>query len=628
MLAVMCSWGTAAADDKLGRGLWTAQDWNAIVDAAAAAASTAPDRAQQASLLLDLADALVKAGAESRARSFAQQAAAVLTPSDLAGNTFVRDHAIETLAQLGDVQNARALIDLVVTPQDRVALLGKLGAARAHYGDIAAAEQIAAAIRSLPNPARSPNSGLPGVPAFATATIALALADAGDPDGAIQLADGIEDAFQRLRVLAGSARVLCGRTGAADAVRGRDIAEQVATAANADAGVLPYQRSGAVALAGGAVALCEGPDAALMFLQGALTPDHLHSTLSRIVDDLTNEQEFVSARALAFADLGDADSLLVAARQLAKQGDKDAARTVALQASRVALMATRDTMPPPRWKDHLVLLSGIFASLAELGAYDEAIATVQLQDELYRRQYYFNVISAAIRNGDAAAVVRMVPAVVAAVKMPLPDWGSVQQLQRLIRILVDAGYRDAARMPYEEFKLLFGELTKPGGLRPDLMMLAELQALMDDLPTALATADRAGSLTAKRNGFAALMGVAMAAADANQALTREQLMAEAQRLAQSLPPLVPGPKAGVLRAITLALAEAGDVAGALQAEAGLEAEPRDALQGPRDEALAAIAGALATSGDLRPSFATAMRIAEPQSRAKSLLRLAAVPPHQ
>jgi hypothetical protein len=105
-------------------------------------------------------------------------------------------------------------------------------------------------------------------------------------------------------------------------------------------------------------------------------------------------------------------------------------------------------------------------------------------------------------------------------------------------------------------------------------------------------------------------------------------LAEAQRITQSLPPIVPGPKADALRAVTLAMTTQGNIDGALQAEGGLEVEPRDVLQGVRDDALSSIASAQATSGALRASYSTSLRITEPRARLTSLLPLIATPPRQ
>jgi hypothetical protein len=100
------------------------------------------------------------------------------------------------------------------------------------------------------------------------------------------------------------------------------------------------------------------------------------------------------------------------------------------------------------------------------------------------------------------------------------------------------------------------------------------------------------------------------------------------RLSHPLPPLVPGPKAGALLLIATATAKLGNIDGALQAEAGLEVEPRDALRSVRDAALSSIAAAQMKSGDLHAALATALRIAEPATLVKSLLPLTAISPRQ
>ena len=88
---------------------------------------------------------------------------------------------------------------------------------------------------------------------------------------------------------------------------------------------------------------------------------------------------------------------------------------------------------------------------------------------------------------------------------------------------------------------------------------------------------------------------------------------------------VRGPKAIVLGRVAQALAECGRMADAWRVEALLEAEPRDALREPRDQALAAIAAAQIEADDPSAAFATATRIDNFDARWTQLLALAVIP---
>jgi hypothetical protein len=139
--------------------------------------------------------------------------------------------------------------------------------------------------------------------------------------------------------------------------------------------------------------------------------------------------------------------------------------------------------------------------LSEVGAYDEALATVQPLEELNRKQYYIGVIEAAARAHDRPAVDRLLPAAIAALKAPSPDWGTLQSLHRMIRSLAVLGYRDAARATFAEFQAL-GEVPDAAGHLhpPNPGMVAECQAVTSDLAGALGTLEKLGYRGAPRSG--------------------------------------------------------------------------------------------------------------------------------
>jgi hypothetical protein len=339
-----------------------------------------------------------------------------------------------------------------------------------------------------------------------------------------------------------------------------------------------------IALASVARARCDGPDAALAFVRELLPPEQAYLTLGLVADRLTAKGDFDLARAFTAASgLTDPKSLVDAAKRFLNQHQKDAARAAALQAAEQIHAVT------PRSKfDHFKILGEIFGILVDVGEYDQAVAVVQSEEPARKEALSVSAMERAIRRRDDATVARLAPVAIDAM---MQSRGSVLKLYWLTRSLAAAGYRDEARKAYQRLTDTFAPPYPPPragegreGANVDPVMLAELQALMDDMPAALATAERAG-----------------------------------------LPPANPGRKARALQAITILAAGQGNIDGALQAEAKLEAEPANAL---RDRALLSIAAAQAKSGDLRGAYSTSLRIADPYGRIQSLLRLVAASPHQ
>ena len=142
-------------------------------------------------------------------------------------------------------------------------------------------------------------------------------------------------------------------------------------------------------------------------------------------------------------------------------------------------------------------LAGISEVLAELGAYDDAIATLQPIEMQYRSHAYISIIKAEIRNKDAAAISGTLPAAIAAIKLSIPPGSTTQLLYDLTKALAVGGFRDQANNVYQSLlEWSLGQSDKPAGrLLPQ--QLAVLKADMGDLAGALATADDAGALVTK-----------------------------------------------------------------------------------------------------------------------------------
>ena len=159
-------------------------------------------------------------------------------------------------------------------------------------------------------------------------------------------------------------------------------------------------------------------------------------------------------------------------------------------------------------------------------------------------------------------------------------------------------------------------------------MKAEMQALVGDVPGALATANDAGALTEKPNPMMAALVTGMSFDNAKKPPSQAEMAERLKQVQKLMPPLASGPKAHALAVVASTLASLGNVADAFKAEAGLEDEPRDVLAPRRDFALAAIFTEQKRIGDFEAALATALRMDEPLERLRWLQSLAAVPATQ
>ncbi|HKM63207.1 MAG TPA: hypothetical protein VJY39_12040 [Acidisphaera sp.] len=601
---------------------WTMQDVQTSAHAAMADASVIGG-SDEAPMLLQLANALTHSGALAEGRTALQQAASALRPPE---DRLVRGEIIEAVARTGDAESAEALADITEAPAMRAMLLGKLGAGLAQADDPAGAFKAAARIDNIQDEGDTSPAYLGNRKDRAVAEIGLALNARGASDRALQLAHGLADALPKVKLLGQVAQTLC-RAGAGDDVEhGRRVAAQAVTAAqhapvDPDS---PHERMFLVEPAAEALAVCDGPPAALSFVEATLSTQRAFWALNAIANDLTTRGEFSLARAVAPPPSpDDAEALLAAAARLSKQGDRDAARLIANQASRAVLQAARDARPKQISRINLTTY-WTFGLLNDLGEYDQAIATIQLHDASARRDYYVTTIAVAAGAQDAAAVARLLPLAIDAAKQPETDWGTIRQLSGLTRTLAVAGYRAEALTCFGEFKAQYDELIAAGAMPANFPLLAEMQAVVGHLPDALATADLASPLIVKPSWWAATQpGDGVLIDGTHRRYLQTPLLTDP---GATLPPLVTGPKAFALSAIVTALAAVGNLDAALDVEHGLEGEPRDVLWPLRDEALRSISEAQQRAGDLEASLATALRLTRPEVRFKRLLELVSVSP--
>jgi tetratricopeptide (TPR) repeat protein len=339
-------------------------------------------------------------------------------------------------------------------------------------------------------------------------------------------------------------------------------------------------------------------------------------------DELLNQAETALAIAVAPApDPTDPDSLIAAARRLGRAGDQEKSRQLAIEASELALKATRDSLTRAQWYDHLVLLNQISNVLGHLGLYDQAIATIQPNDPINRLQYYRFMVGDALRNKDVDGANRLVPHAIAAANALENGTAVVQQLRMLTELVSELGDDEAARTCLEAWRSAY-EQAPATGTAHDPGMRAEMQALGGDISGAFATANAAGPLVAPPSPAVAAFVAGMMFDNPRAPPTTSALAGALGQAKRMLPSLVPGPKANALSAIAVEMARAGQIEVALRAEGEIEVEPRDILAPRRDAALAAIADAQYHAGDLEGAFATALRISEPSQRFRPLLALA------
>src|ERR1700730_8708974 len=139
---------------------WTLHHLDTVADAAMAALSAIKQASVaakirnidsgQADYLVQLSDALIKAGHPARARDVLSKASAMLgTSDDALTSAIVRRHIVRNLVILGDESAAEALINVDVAPSTRVNLLGEFGRGQAQRGNVVGAQKTLAAIIAL-----------------------------------------------------------------------------------------------------------------------------------------------------------------------------------------------------------------------------------------------------------------------------------------------------------------------------------------------------------------------------------------------------------------------------------------------------------------------------------------------
>jgi hypothetical protein len=606
-------------------GVWSRQDLDRVADAAVVAAAATSDANSHAFMLLELADALIRSGNIGRAKAIVLQTGEILgSPADFAHSPWA-SRVVEKLAQLGDVSDAEALADAATGDDTHATLLGKIGAAQARAGDVAGALRTVEKIASLPDVTQTPNPAIANPKIVALVRIGGAFNDRGETETALKIAERLPNDNWKINLLSRVGKRLCVSSDPGQAAKGRLVAEQTAHIASTTStdNLMPYEKRNWVIAAVGALGTCAGPNVAISFLHNTLPTRQLAMASSMIADNFAESGEASLARAVAPAvDPDDLDSLLDSAKRSLKMGDSEAAKATAMQASATATKLYRTKLPPDQFR----ALSEICGLLIKLHSYDTAIESTLPIDPITRAQFYVSVVRGEITDNDATAVARTVPATTEALKaLTSADVLSQQMLTTMTLALARGRYEDEARQSFAALVAVRNASLAVDPRKRGLDSFAGVRAVMGDLSGALAEADRAGPLTAKPNG---IMPTIMSFANATSPPTKGELENRLRQVQSALPPIGPGPKAGVLASIASDLAFVGNIDAAFQVETGLEGEARDILQSTRDTTLAVISDAQGRANDSKSSLATALRIEQPLIRWKPLLRLAAIPPNR
>jgi hypothetical protein len=320
-------------------------------------------------------------------------------------------------------------------------------------------------------------------------------------------------------------------------------------------------------------------------------------------------------------DPTDIGALLDAADLMVKMDDLPGALALAEQSFNLASLAKTPGQGPAvlHSVDGFSLLSRLSGLLASLGAYDEALETIQAIELRNRLQYYVSVTDRAVQRNDAVGVTRMTALAIAALKADMggPN-GAYGHLYDLTRRLAMAGYRADAQTACAELQTITPVPYEK--LSPYKSII--LRVDMGDVVGAVDAANALGAMTAKPSPMALMALTTMMFDNAEKPPTTEEVAKAMETAKKMMPAQVAGPRADSLIGIADELALMGNIPMALEIESSLEGETNENIVAKRDMALAVIAKAQIKAGDLHEALATSLKISAPMKRWEPLLQLA------
>ncbi|HTZ70675.1 MAG TPA: hypothetical protein VMB71_08500, partial [Acetobacteraceae bacterium] len=541
----------------------------------------------------------------------------MFTPPFGVGDVLSSDGLLTGLQRFGDETGLERLGRLVKDPELREIVLTTIARTRAASGDIDRALAVADEFRE-----GDASRGDPSLRGKIRGVVAPALV-AHRPDAALRLAETLPRGFYRQELMADIAGSLCSNP--ATARLGRNIAAGAVKEFrqfHPGGGIvkLDYyelRRIDEAVHAGTALAICEGPAAALTMIDRNFPIRQSRSVCLGIAMALTEQKKNFLARAIApKPDPTDKDNMPSEITWLWDVGDHEAARMLATQAQKRLTNAG--------------VGGTLFPDEIQVGAFDAAAASAMQDAPQDRACDLARVILARMKQGDAGRAARLLPLFTETFHQH-PDAYCGEFIVPMFVALAHADLRNDARDAMQAFETDLAtqkncEKCDPTSIYTKAYRIS-LDVMFGDLKSALTVADRAGAMTVVHDcGGDHARDEITCPAYKGRAHLGTRLFAP-ERFPADERRFVRGPKAIVLGRVAQALAQCGRLADAWRVEALLEAEPRDALREPRDQALAAIAEAQIEADDPNAAFATATRIDDLGKKWTQLLALAAIPPH-
>jgi hypothetical protein len=342
----ICIMAMPAGAAKCQQPAWTTRDLDQVASAAIEAAAASDVRDARAMMLLDLADALIRAGNFERAKYVILRAGETLGSSDEVARSTWAPRIVEKLAGLGDFPDAESIATAAIGDDKRALLLVKIGEARARAGDITGAIKTAEWVTSLGDVTPNSVPAVTNAKAMALVGIGAALNDEGAVDVALKMADALPDGSWKINLLSRIGMKLCEKDAPAQVARGQVVTEQavhiILTAPTEN--LQPYEKRDWVVSAAGALGTCEGANVVVALLQRVLPAEQIALASIMIADNFAREGKADLVRALAPpANPDDVDSLLDAAKRSMQVGDLATAKAQAIRASNTALYRSNST---------------------------------------------------------------------------------------------------------------------------------------------------------------------------------------------------------------------------------------------------------------------------------------------
>ncbi len=591
--------------------------------------------------LLELSDALSKAGDIPLALAVAQKAKLSLLSQPDADDMGNRGRIVGSLASFGDAAGAEQLAKAQGDLAARVILLGNLGVGLAKAGNARDAAEVAQSIATLAsgqdaqtaakrqlsqiaeyndNVLQPPaNPTLADASEAAISNIAVALQEAGASDEALRLVSRFADGPPKVRILSAWAIELCTKPGSTATERdlgNEKTAQAVQTTLSSLANLNNDSARGDMVVATAeAVAICKGAAESKAFVASARPQDLRDDVLGSLTERLITAQRLDLAKFVRpEPDPHDRQSLFNDAHLRIKLGDMAGARKDAF-AARGLPTDPRYQVPGPDLET-----SGLFI---DLGDYDEAIATIQLQpDQFQLQQAYQGVVTAEIEKRDVAALDRTLPGAIEAYRKPSSAGDhALDNLYITTRALAVAGFEPQARRVFDALRASAADGTHARFDDLEPWRLAVVKGDLDGFDAGLKDALASGPISTPPNPALAAFRTGMALTMAGQAPT-EAAIAKFTKQMPDAGAWERGPAGRALADIAADMAARGDIPEAMKAIALLEAHP---TRNGSDFELKVVAEAQIKAKDPSGALATVLRIEQPEMRPELLLRLAAEP---